>query len=103
MRCHRPLEARNDLRPFDPRSRSSEKALMQKQKLAAWMVAILAMVASLYGSSQVKPATKTTRPAGSTKPAVNRNPAQAAHLNNLGAAYMNQQLFEKALKAFEQA
>jgi len=28
---------------------------------------------------------------------------QAAHLNNLGAAYMNQQLFEKALKAFEDA
>ena len=29
--------------------------------------------------------------------------AEAARLNNLGAAYMNQQLFEKALKAFEQA
>ncbi len=27
----------------------------------------------------------------------------AARLNNLGAAYMNQQLFEKAMKAFEQA
>ncbi len=26
---------------------------------------------------------------------------EAARLNNLGAAYMNQQLFEKALKAFE--
>ncbi len=32
------------------------------------------------------------------------NPAiEAARLNNLGAAYMNQQLFEKALQAFEQA
>jgi tetratricopeptide (TPR) repeat protein len=31
------------------------------------------------------------------------NSAEAARLNNLGAAYMNQQLFEKALKAFEQA
>ena len=30
-------------------------------------------------------------------------PTEAARLNNLGAAYMNQQLFEKALKAFEQA
>jgi len=30
-------------------------------------------------------------------------PAQAAHLNNLGAAYMNQQLFEKALTAFADA
>ena len=28
---------------------------------------------------------------------------EAARLNNLGAAYMNQQLFEKALKLFEQA
>jgi tetratricopeptide (TPR) repeat protein len=31
------------------------------------------------------------------------NPAEAARLNNLGAAYMNQQLFEKALKCFQQA
>ncbi len=29
--------------------------------------------------------------------------SEAARLNNLGAAYMNQQLFEKGLKAFEQA
>ncbi|HTF43848.1 MAG TPA: tetratricopeptide repeat protein, partial [Terriglobales bacterium] len=31
------------------------------------------------------------------------NAAEAARLNNLGAAYMNQQLFDKALKAFEEA
>src|ERR1035441_770342 len=31
------------------------------------------------------------------------NPTEAARLSNLGAAYMNQQLFEKALKAFQQA
>jgi tetratricopeptide (TPR) repeat protein len=31
------------------------------------------------------------------------NPAEAARLNNLGAAYMNQQLFEKGLKFFQQA
>jgi tetratricopeptide (TPR) repeat protein len=31
------------------------------------------------------------------------NPPEAARLNNLGAAYMNQQLFEKALKSFQQA
>src|SRR5271154_6132399 len=31
------------------------------------------------------------------------NPAEAARLNNLGAAYMNQQLFEKGLKSFQQA
>ncbi len=31
------------------------------------------------------------------------NPIEAARLNNLGAAYMNQQLFEKGLKYFQQA
>ncbi len=31
------------------------------------------------------------------------DPAEAARLNNLGVAYMDQQLFEKALKAFEEA
>ncbi len=31
------------------------------------------------------------------------NPQEAARLNNIGVAYMNQQLFEKALKAFEEA
>jgi tetratricopeptide (TPR) repeat protein len=37
-------------------------------------------------------------------PPATRQPAtEAVRLNNLGAAYMNQQLFEKALKAFEQA
>src|SRR5260221_8552380 len=31
------------------------------------------------------------------------NTQEAARLNNIGIAYMNQQLFEKALKAFEEA
>jgi len=31
------------------------------------------------------------------------NPVEAARMNNLGAAYMNQQLFEKGLKAFQHA
>jgi len=31
------------------------------------------------------------------------DPIEAARLNNLGCAYMNQQLFEKALKSFQQA
>src|SRR6266853_350624 len=31
------------------------------------------------------------------------NPREAARLNNLGAAYMNQQLFEKGLKSFQEA
>src|SRR5437016_4452962 len=31
------------------------------------------------------------------------NSSEAARLNNLGCAYMNQQLFEKALKSFEES
>src|SRR6202521_2993879 len=31
------------------------------------------------------------------------NPLEAARMNNLGAAYMNQQLFEKGLNAFQKA
>src|SRR5579863_4971976 len=31
------------------------------------------------------------------------SPIEAARLNNLGCAYMNQQLFEKGLKAFQQS
>ncbi len=37
------------------------------------------------------------------RPAVPANPVEAARLNNLGAAYMNQQLFEKGLKEFQEA
>ena len=36
-------------------------------------------------------------------PGSSPNPQEAARLNNLGVAYMNQQLFEKGLKAFEEA
>src|SRR6202167_3610696 len=36
-------------------------------------------------------------------PASQQNSIEAARLNNLGVAYMNQQLFEKGLKSFEQA
>jgi tetratricopeptide (TPR) repeat protein len=36
-------------------------------------------------------------------PASQPNPVEAARLNNLGCAYMNQQLFEKGLSAFQQA
>jgi tetratricopeptide (TPR) repeat protein len=36
-------------------------------------------------------------------PASQPNPIEAARLNNIGAAYMNQQLFEKGLKSFQQA
>jgi tetratricopeptide (TPR) repeat protein len=40
---------------------------------------------------------------GLLTPASQPNPIEAARLNNLGCAYMNQQLFEKGLKFFQQA
>src|ERR1700746_1976442 len=40
---------------------------------------------------------------GLLSPESKPNPIEAARLNNLGAAYMNQQLFEKGLKSFQQA
>jgi len=52
----------------------------------------LATIAIFAGPPQDAPG--TSQPDKST---------EAARLNNLGAAYMNQQLFEKALKSFEQA
>jgi tetratricopeptide (TPR) repeat protein len=42
-------------------------------------------------------------PQNAPQPSQPDKPLEAARLNNLGAAYMNQQLFEKALKVFEQA
>jgi tetratricopeptide (TPR) repeat protein len=42
----------------------------------------------------------STTQKAATSPA---NSAEAARLNNLGVAYMNQQLFEKGLKAFQEA
>ena len=41
--------------------------------------------------------------AGLLTSASQANPIEAARLNNLGVAYMNQQLFEKGLKSFQQA
>jgi tetratricopeptide (TPR) repeat protein len=38
-----------------------------------------------------------------SSPEVKPDPIEAARLNNLGAAYMNQQLFEKGLKTFQDA
>jgi len=40
---------------------------------------------------------------GLLAPVAQPNPIEAARLNNLGCAYMNQQLFEKGLKAFQRA
>src|SRR5438270_10459782 len=40
---------------------------------------------------------------GLLAPTAQPNPLEAARLNNIGCAYMNQQLFEKGLKSFQQA
>jgi Flp pilus assembly protein TadD len=60
------------------------------QRVLAFPAAILLAGLGLFGAF----------PNESTK---NTGSIEAARLNNLGAAYMNQQLFEKALKNFEQA
>src|SRR5580704_12095712 len=59
---------------------------MTQKSLSAIAGIILAALAIFASSSQTK-----------------TNPTEAARLDNLGAAYMNQQLFEKALKSFQQA
>jgi tetratricopeptide (TPR) repeat protein len=53
---------------------------------------VLAAIAIFAAAPQNTPATKPPDKS-----------SEAARFNNLGAAYMNQQLFEKALKAFEQS
>ncbi|HUJ94824.1 MAG TPA: tetratricopeptide repeat protein, partial [Terriglobales bacterium] len=61
---------------------------MHRKLLIAGAASILAALSIFAAAPQ-----KSTPP----------NPAGAARLNNLGAAYMNQQLFEKALRAFQDA
>ena len=61
------------------------------RRLALAFVLILAGL-GIFAAPAQKPSSSTLA-----------NPAEAARLNNLGAAYMNQQLFEKGLKAFQDA
>jgi tetratricopeptide (TPR) repeat protein len=56
------------------------------------------MVLAAFGLFATAP--RTQSPQAAVRSA---NPVEAARLNNLGAAYMNQQLFEKGLKSFQQA
>src|SRR5580704_18023437 len=58
------------------------------RRIAIFLAGILATYAVLSAALPQRPADAS---------------AQAAHLNNLSAAYMNQQLFEKALKTFQDA
>jgi len=55
-------------------------------------VALAGVILAMFGLFAAHPQTQSKA-----------NPAEVARLNNLGAAYMNQQLFEKALKLFQQA
>jgi tetratricopeptide (TPR) repeat protein len=64
---------------------------MKRRIFLVGVVAVLLAIAIFAMATQDSPQVK---PAQSI---------EAARLNNLGAAYMNQQLFEKALKVFEQA
>jgi tetratricopeptide (TPR) repeat protein len=65
---------------------------MTKTISLACAAVVLAAIAIFATALQSSPTTKETD-----------NSLEAARLNNLGVAYMNQQLFEKGLKAFEQA
>src|ERR1700692_3609634 len=60
--------------------------MIKKLSLAITAVSVAALLISLFAA---------------TNPPANRE--EAARLNNIGVAYMNQQLFAKALKAFEDA
>ena len=57
-------------------------------------------------TSKISSLPSLLQPARCLRPAflgVETEPIEAARLNNLGVAYMNQQLFEKGLKTFQQA
>src|SRR5712692_683860 len=65
-----------------------------KPTRATFILIVLSLLAlALFAAAPQKPASAS--PADKS--------AEAVRLNNLGAAYMNQQLFEKALKSFEAA
>jgi len=59
--------------------------MIKKLTIAGITICVLALLAALVGA------------------AAPANPQEAARLNNIGVAYMNQQLFEKGLKSFEAA
>src|SRR4051812_48597747 len=75
-------------------------------KKAVIALALLCLPLAIYAQSsasklKTKPVAKT--PARPPNAAPRSKAAEAFRLNNLGAAYMNQQEFAKALKYFEQA
>ena len=70
--------------------RSVVKSLMMTPRISAALAGIVLAAFGLFAR------------APQTQPKV-ANPIEAARQNNLGCAYMNQQLFEKGLKAFQQA
>ena len=72
---------------------------MKKALVGGVLVALILIIVGSYlsdGSPQQSSASTTVKPA----PAKAK---EASRLNNLGAAYMNQQAFEKALKYFQEA
>jgi tetratricopeptide (TPR) repeat protein len=66
---------------------------MAKRKIVGLALVLLVLLALLAANGASKGTSMATVP----------GPQEAARLNNIGVAYMNQQLFEKALKAFEEA
>jgi tetratricopeptide (TPR) repeat protein len=71
-----------------------------KKSLVSGTCVALTVVALV---SWVKGGSPQSHPAPSKTASVADKVRQASRLNNLGAAYMNQQAFEKALKYFQDA
>ncbi|MGZ4814761.1 MAG: FG-GAP-like repeat-containing protein [Terriglobales bacterium] len=74
---------------------------MKKAVIAFALLCLSVVIYAQSSKPKEKPAAKPA--AKPTAPAAKSNAAEAFRLNNLGAAYMNQQEFAKALKYFEQA
>ena len=75
-------------------------------KKAVLAFALLCLSLTIYAQSpgsKSMPKPNAKAPASKSKSVAPSNAAEAFRLNNLGAAYMNQQEFAKALKYFEQA
>src|ERR1700693_3429177 len=72
---------------------SGAKSFIMKIPRVALLASLILLVAGVFAA-----APRQASEANSADKA-----AEAARLNNIGVAYMNQQLFEKALKEFEAA
>src|SRR4029078_7569725 len=77
---------------------------MKKILVAILVILALALVAGWLQAQSPAKGSQPKHTSPSAKAAHSgANPSEAIRLNNLGAAYMNQQAFERALKYFREA